>query len=104
MHGMSVDVVLAIAIQLPVSITIHQSCLLSFFATHDLQLDPLSIQLNGPNLKVDTNRRNERRRPSIVTESQQETRLSYSRVSNKEELKQQIIMWIWHRRLGISLG
>jgi hypothetical protein len=40
-------------------------------ATHNLQLDPLSIELNCPNLKVNSNSGDEGGCPCIITESQQ---------------------------------
>ena len=63
--------------------------------TNYLQFDPLSIQFDGTNLEIDTfatsislathsegiksltNGGDEARRPSIVTESEQQTRLSH---------------------------
>jgi hypothetical protein len=44
--------------------------------TYDLELNPLPIQLDCANLEVDANGGNERRGPSIVAETEQQTRLA----------------------------
>jgi hypothetical protein len=44
--------------------------------SYDLQLDALAIELYGPNFEVDSNSRDERRCPCIVTEAQQKTGLA----------------------------
>jgi hypothetical protein len=73
--------------------------------THYLQLDSLAIELNCADLEVNTNRCNEGWCPGVVTEAQQETRLSntygsrvsvaygilvpgsHTRVSNEQKLR-----------------
>lgn len=37
-----------------------------------LQLDTLAVEFNGPDLKVNTNSRDERGRPGVVTETQEQ--------------------------------
>lgn len=49
------------------------SCNLIISVTHNLKLDPLAIELNGPDLEVDADGGDEGRCPSIITESEQET-------------------------------
>jgi hypothetical protein len=44
--------------------------------SYDLQLDTLAIELYGPNFEVDSNSRDERRCPCIITEAQQKTGLA----------------------------
>ena len=44
--------------------------------TYDLELNPLPIQLDCANLEVDADGGNERRGPSIVAETEQQTRLA----------------------------
>ena len=46
--------------------------------TYNLKLDALSVDLDRANLEVDANSGNERRRPSVVTESEKKTGLSYA--------------------------
>jgi hypothetical protein len=44
-----------------------------YAATYNLKLDALSVEFNCSDLEVYANGRDERRRPCIVTEAQQET-------------------------------
>lgn len=53
-------------------------------AAYNLQLDAPPIEFNGANLEVDTDGGYERRRPCVVTEPQEETRLADARVSDEE--------------------
>lgn len=44
----------------------------------DLQLDTLAIELDCPDLEVDTDRRDEGRREGVLAETQQAARLAYT--------------------------
>ena len=44
--------------------------------TYDLEFDALSIEFNGTDLEVDTDGRDERGRPCVIAETEEQTRLS----------------------------
>ena len=44
-------------------------------ATHDLEFDGLSLQLNSPNLEIDTNSRDVALRVRVVSKSKEQARL-----------------------------
>lgn len=44
--------------------------------THNLQLDPLALQFDGPNLEIDTDGGDEARRPSVVAEAEKQAGLA----------------------------
>lgn len=52
----------------------------------DLQLDPLSVQLNRPDLEINANGCNETRRERVLAESQETAGLADTRVAYQEEL------------------
>lgn len=52
----------------------------------DLQLHPLAVQLDGPDLEVDADGRDERRRERVLAEAQQAARLAYARVADQQQL------------------
>jgi hypothetical protein len=52
----------------------------------DLQLDPLAVELDRPDLEVDADRGDEGRRERVLAEAQQAARLAYARVADQEEL------------------
>jgi hypothetical protein len=54
----------------------------------DLELDGLSVDLDGANLKVDSDGRHEVVCEDIISESEQEGRLADTRVSDKKNLEQ----------------
>lgn len=48
----------------------------------DLKLHPLSIQLDGPDLEIDSDCRNEAWCEAVFTKTQQTTRLSDARIAD----------------------
>lgn len=65
----------------------------------NLQFDGLAVQLDGADLKVHPNGADVALCVGVVSKTQQKTGLSYSRVSNKQELEQIVIFRIH----GVSL-
>lgn len=54
--------------------------------THDLQLDSLALQLDGPDLEINSNGADVGFGVGVVREPEEETRLADTRVTNEEEL------------------
>ena len=54
----------------------------------DLQLDSLSLELNGTDLEVDSNRRDVGFSVGVICETEEQTGLADSRVSNQKQLEQ----------------
>jgi len=59
--------------------------------TYNLQFHSLAIELNSPDLEVDTDSRDVAFRVRIVGEPKQQTRLSHSRVSDQQELEEVVV-------------
>ena len=72
----------------------------------NLKLDGLSIQLNGADLKVDTNGRNVGFRVGIVGKSKEQTRFTNTRISNKKKLEQVVAARMKRKRkkAGLDYG
>jgi len=51
-----------------------------------LQLDALAVELDGADLEVDANRRDEGRCERVFAKAQQAARFAYARVADEEEL------------------
>jgi hypothetical protein len=86
----------------------------------DLQLDCFAIQLDGSDLKVNSNGGNVVRGVGIISKSQKQTRLSDSRVSNQQQLEKIVVFvihgstiitpiskefatWLWVKELEIAI-
>lgn len=57
----------------------------------DLKLDPFTVQVNGLDLEVDSNRSNESRREGIVRKSEQQAGFSDTGIANHQQLDQYIV-------------
>lgn len=55
--------------------------------THDLKLNSLALEVDGADLKVDTNGRNVALSVGVVGETKEKTRLADTRVTNEKELR-----------------
>lgn len=67
--------------------------------THDLKLDSLALEVNGADLEVDTNGRDVALGVRVVGESEKQTRLADTRVTDEKELcKGQQSVWSARRQ------
>lgn len=71
------------------------------FCTYDLKLHSLPVELDCPDLEVHANRRDVALSVGVIGEPQQQARLSYTRVSDQEQLEEVIVSI---RRLEVSTG
>lgn len=55
--------------------------------THDLELDGLALEVNGTDLEVDTNGRDVALGVGVVGESEEQTGLADTRVTDEEKLR-----------------
>lgn len=62
-----------------------------FCKSYNLELHSLAIELNGTNLEVDADRGDVRLGVCVVGESEQQAGLSYTGVSNEEELEEVVV-------------
>ena len=70
----------------------------------NLQLDRLALQLNRPDLKVNTNRRYIRLRIRVVGKTQEKTLLTHALVTNQQKLEQIVVVWGQARHAMQSRG